>query len=175
MREEASGSAPVPAPTVGKSGDISPILGPMSGLLAPVATPKRRPPTEPTSETLSNFSRVTPSQLSYIVFPEEGRYQPIRPIATSTRSKSARSPAERAPERLSGGGGILLFVDRRPKEPVEFLDFDLEERVIPIEQNQQAPAASTAAPPAASTGMQVDESTSEAEPPESFEVSHLQT
>ncbi|GJJ08770.1 hypothetical protein Clacol_002989 [Clathrus columnatus] len=169
MKEEVSGSAPVPAPAVGKSGDISPILGSMFGL-PPVTTPKRPRPAEPTSETLSNFSRVTPAQLPYIVFPSEGRYQPIRPVATSTRSKSPRSSIGKVPERPVGGGGILLFVDRQPDEPAEFLELGTEERAIPIEQNQQTGATSA---PAASTVMQVDEGVQEAEPPESFEFSLL--
>lgn len=168
--KEASSSAPVPAPAVGKSGDISPILGSMSSLPA-VATPKRRQPAEPTSETLPNFSRVTPSQLTYITFPSEDRYQPIRPVTTAARS--ARTP-EKAPERPVGGGGILLFVDRQPGEPVEFLDFGTEERAIPIEQTPQPVTDSqVAAEPTASTGMHVDESAPEAEPPEPFEVSSL--
>ena len=147
--DEPATSAPIPAPSAGKPGDISPISGFMSGLpetvIPSVPTPapaKRRHPAEPSSETLPNFSRVTPSQLAHITFPPDGRYQPVRPVATVPVAQSALSKAGRmsigklaaASERYAGGGGILLLTDRRHNEVVELVDFDMEERAIPVEQ-----------------------------------------
>jgi len=177
MKDEPAASAPLPAPSAGKPGDISPISGSMSGLpeagpSAPAAPTKRRQPAEPLSEALPNFSRVTPSQLAYITFPAEGRYQPIRPVGTvsparsGSKSRSASGKmALSSSERYAGGGGILLLVDQRPGEPAALLDFNPEGRAIPVEQ---APTQGAAAAVGA-TNMQVDDDVPEADPPEPFE------
>ncbi|CUA76623.1 26S proteasome regulatory subunit rpn2 [Schizosaccharomyces pombe 972h-] [Rhizoctonia solani] len=69
---------------------------------APVsATPKRAAPA-PTFETLQNLSRVTPAQMQYISFPAESRFQPVRPIA-------------------KGGGGIVMLIDKKEGEQVEWI------------------------------------------------------
>lgn len=158
---------PSAVPGQGKSGDISPISGPISGLpessAAPTA-PKRRQPLEPSSETLYNFSRVTPSQLAHIIFPPDGRYQPVRPVATSTPTKGNRF-GKHAAEKYAGGGGILLLIDKRPYEPIELLELG-DGRSISIEQSQTQAGSAAAAP----TRMQVDDNAPEADPPEPFEV-----
>lgn len=186
--DEPAASAPMPAPSAGKPGDISPISGSMSGLpdtaMSPVPAPapaKRRQPAEPSSVILSNFSRVTPSQLAHVTFHPDGRYQPVRPVATvpvprsSLLSKAGRLSsgklAASASERYAGGGGILLLADRRPNEVVELINFDSEERAIPVEQagQEQRVGASAAEPGRAGTFIDVD--AAEADPPEPFEVS----
>jgi len=105
------------------------------------AAPKRKEK-EPLSETLQNFSRVTPAQLAHISFPPDGRFQPVRPI----RSGNGKTRA--------GGGGILMLIDRTPNEPIKYVDLpaDLGGEEIP------QPAE----------GMQVDEP-AEAPPPAPFE------
>ncbi|CAE6456206.1 unnamed protein product [Rhizoctonia solani] len=69
---------------------------------APAPTPKRVGPA-PTSETLQNLSRVTPAQMQYIMFPPESRFQPVRPIA-------------------KGGGGIVMLVDKKEGEPIQWIE-----------------------------------------------------
>lgn len=185
--DEPATSAPIPAPSAGKPGDISPISGSMSGLpdtaipSVPTTAPaKRRQPAEPSSETLPNFSRVTPSQLAHITFPPDGRYQPVRPVATVPVAQSSLSKAGRmsigrlaasASERYAGGGGILLLTDRRPNEVVELIDFDVEERAIPVEQASHGQAATTNVADPGHIESFIDENAPEADPPEPFEVS----
>ena len=77
------------------------------------------------SETLTNFSHVTPAQLIHITFPADSRYQPVHAISVRTPSSFKNSKATVAPvgsklataalglasEKYVGGGGILIFVD----------------------------------------------------------------
>jgi len=170
MKVDEPAGAPVPGPSAGKPGDISPISGPIAGLPesgagAASSPTKKSKPTEPSFEVLPNFSRVTPSQLAHITFPPDGRYQPVRPVAT-TRQKSGSGKAasgKLSAERYAGGGGILLLIDQRPGETVELMEFAVEERSIPVEQQGEGTGA-------ASTGMLVDDNAPEADPPEPFEV-----
>ena len=184
--DEPATSAPIPAPSAGKPGDISPISGSMSGLpetgmssVPPPAPAKRRPAAEPSMEILPNFSRVTPSQLVHITFPSGGRYQPVRPVATvpiahSSSSKVGRlstgKPVMSVSDRYAGGGGILLLVDRRPDESVELIDLDAEERAIPVEQGGQPQMNADNVEPGRSATF-IDENAPEADPPQPFEVS----
>jgi hypothetical protein len=69
--------------------------------------------------------------MQYITFPAEGRFQPVRPIA-------------------KGGGGIVMFVDKKDGEPIEWIQpFGAE--TAPAEnsatQTEGQPPASEAAPP----------------------------
>jgi 26S proteasome regulatory subunit N2 len=105
-------------------------------------TTKRRTP-EPTSEKLSNFSRVTPAQLSYIRFPLDGRFHPVRAVTSFPVGKPSSSKSE----RYAGGGGIVILVDRTPGAPNEW--------VQPFASQDAAPAPATDAP--------------EADPPPAFE------
>lgn len=150
----------------------------------PAETKKRK--SEPASERLPNFSRVTPAQLAHIVFPPEGRFQPVRPVSTrSPKSSKGKAPLTASPaktptaaalgvtsERYAGGGGILILIDQAPEEPVEF-----------IEEEVPAPPAPPAEPTATAAGVPVgadsqpagphislDENAPEADPPASFEV-----
>ena len=80
----------------GKHGDVSPLSGSISNLAeGSTAEPKPKRKAEPAFETLSNFSRVTPAQLPYLVFPPDGRYQPVRAVSTTT-----------VPAKASTKGGI---------------------------------------------------------------------
>ena len=103
----------------GKHGDISPINGSISNLAEdgkPLGSKTRKG--EPMSETLPNFSRVTPTQLAHIHFPADGWYQPVRAISTKASTKSGKSAVHpmgnilamatlgMPSERYAGGGGI---------------------------------------------------------------------
>lgn len=120
---------------------------------------------EPTFETISNFSRVTPAQSAYVVFPSTSRYQPMRPLSVrSPPAKGAKSSkASVASERYAGGGGILMLLDQRPSEPTEYVEF-----YVPPEP--PAVATSDGQTRANVPGIALDESVPDAEPPQSFEV-----
>jgi 26S proteasome regulatory subunit N2 len=72
-----------------KHGDVSPISGSISNLVDASKPPSRKK--EASSERLQNFSRVTPQQLTYISFPSDSRYQPVRPVSTNSVSRSKKS------------------------------------------------------------------------------------
>lgn len=137
---------------------------------------------EPAFEKLSNFSRVVPQQLSYVTFPEDGRYQPVRPVSTRTvppRGKGKASNGKHShasgagfvatAERYGGGGGILLLIDQQPQESVDLMEFP---RAQPAEPTVAEPIA-VDAPQATPSGPHIalDEDAPEASVPGSFEVS----
>ncbi|CAE6513659.1 unnamed protein product [Rhizoctonia solani] len=94
----------------------------------PTPTPKRTGPA-PTSETLQNLSRVTPAQMQYITFPAESRFQPVRPIA-------------------KGGGGIVMLVDKKEGEEVEWIQpFGTEATESAGAQTEEQPPSEEAPPP----------------------------
>ncbi|KAF7347919.1 26S proteasome regulatory subunit RPN2 [Mycena venus] len=137
---------------------------------------RRRPPkkAEPAFETRPNLSRVTPAQLSYITFPPEGRFQPVRAVsakpaplrkAGATGGKASPTPVSSlVSEKYAGGGCILILSDLRPEEEAEFIDFA-----------PPAPAAAEPVPaanaPALPTGPHIalDETSPEVGPPDAFE------
>ncbi|KAG8834158.1 proteasome regulatory particle base subunit [Serendipita sp. 399] len=88
---------------------------------------KEKKKKEPSSETLQNFSRVTPAQLAHISFPPDSRFQPVRsftPLTASARSKG-KVNGKGASERYAGGG-IIMLIDRRPGEETKFVDLPPE-------------------------------------------------
>ncbi|EGG01079.1 uncharacterized protein MELLADRAFT_50220 [Melampsora larici-populina 98AG31] len=104
------------------------------GLGSKTATKRRKE--EASFDKLDNLSRVTPTQLSYISFPDQSRYVPVRPIVGSSSSKSlskvgtgsissvAQTVLSMAEFAASGaGGGILIVKDQQPDLPEEFLEF----------------------------------------------------
>ena len=103
----------------GKHGDISPINGSISNLTEDGKPLGSKTHTgEPMSETLPNFSRVTPAQLAHIHFPADGQYQPVHAVSTKASTKSGKSAVHPTgnilamamlgmpSERYTGGGGI---------------------------------------------------------------------
>ncbi|KZO96227.1 putative RPN2-26S proteasome regulatory subunit [Calocera viscosa TUFC12733] len=104
--------------------------------------PKKR---EPTSEKLPNMSRVVPAQLPHIVFPPEGRFFPIRPVTGTLRPPPRKAAKARAPSatagafvnsaQYAGGGGIVVLLDKRPGEPVEYIEPE------PVAEAAAAPAS----------------------------------
>lgn len=118
---------------------------------------------EPNSEILANFSRVTPSQLSYIAFPTEGRFKPVRAIAPTKTNKTGKNAGTLSnADVIVGGGGILILQDRQLGEEVELIEWHDEDHDVPMDVNLPAPVAQAPAP--------VVDDGPEAEPPESFEV-----
>ncbi|KAJ7103629.1 armadillo-type protein [Mycena belliarum] len=161
------------------AGDISPINGSISGLAEDGKTStKSTKKAEPSFEMLPNLSRVTPAQLSYITFPPEGRFQPVRAVSANPAprggkaavagSKSATpAPVGLMSEKYAGGGCILILSDLRPEEEAEFIDF-----TPPAPPPVAAPAATGTAPTIAiPTGPHIalDASSPEAGPPDAFE------
>ena len=167
-------------PTV-RHGDISPINESISisnlpeGQSSEIRVSNKRK--EQSWESLPNFSRVTPAQFQYVVFPQGSRYQPVRPVsARETAIKAGKGVAgaqkTSQPEKYAGGGGILLLVDERPGEPQEFIE--LSPPAPPAAQAQVAApsnAGTTTAVARSDRNIALDANGPEAEVPESFEVS----
>lgn len=178
------------------NGNISPINGSISNLAddSKASSSKTARKGEPLFERLPNFSRVTPAQLAHIIFPADGRYQPVRAVTTKTPpgtknnskaaavppagSKSATAALGLASEKYAGGGGILILVDEYPDEEAEFVEFEAPAAAgAPTEAvpngsipNGHATTGATAAGPASGPHIALDEDAPEADPPESFEV-----
>lgn len=149
-----------------KHGDVSPISGSISNLVDTSKPASRKK--EATSERLQNISRVTPQQLTYISFPPDSRYQPVRPVSTNSVSRS-KKPSTGPGETFTGVGGILVLLDERPDEPVDLIA-PLEPSVVvpePTTTQPAQPAQTTTARP----HIALDENSSEAPPPPPFEVS----
>ena len=139
-----------------RHGDVSPISlaeGP----------PKSRK-SEPASERLSNFARVTPAQIAYISFSQDNRYQPVRVVSTRPPpSKTPKNPASVATmtERYAGGGGILIMADTRPEEEAEYIEFETQ----PVAQPAPGGGAPQNPPPTTpGRHIALDESAAEADP-----------
>jgi 26S proteasome regulatory subunit N2 len=158
-----------------QQGDISPINESMSNLPEGQSSEsktlnKRK---EPSFESLANFSRVTPAQFQYVVFPPSSRYQPVRPVSTrETAIKAGKGVAgaqkTSQPEKYAVGGGILLLVDERPGEPEEFIE------LIAPPAPQVAPAnnaGTTSITARSERHIALDPNGGEAEVPGPFEVS----
>ena len=149
-----------------KHGDVSPISGSISNLVDTSKPPSRKK--EASSERLQNFSRVTPQQLTYISFPSDSRYQPVRPVSTSSVSRPKKSSTGPL-ETYTGVGGILVLLDEQPDELVDL--------IAPLEPSVIAPEPTTTQPvqpaqtPAARPHIALDEDSPEASPPAPFEVS----
>ena len=148
-----------------KHGDVSPISGSISNLVDASKPPSRKK--EASSERLQNFSRVTPQQLTYISFPSDSRYQPVRPVSTSSVSRSKKS-SNGSGETYTGVGGILVLLDERPEHPADL--------IVPLEPSVVAPVPTTqpTLPTQAITArphIALDDNSPEASPPEPFEVS----
>lgn len=162
----------------GRQGDISPLNESISntpeGQSSESRTSNKRK--EPSWESVPNFSRVTPAQFQYVVFPPSSRYQPVRPVSTREPAIKAGKGAPGAqktlqPERYAGGGGILLLVDERPGEPQEFIE--LSTIVPPAPQAAPSSNAGTPTSTVARTDRNIalDANGPEAEVPAPFEVS----
>ncbi|KAF9646109.1 26S proteasome regulatory complex non-ATPase subcomplex Rpn2/Psmd1 subunit [Thelephora ganbajun] len=162
--EKKDGDVEMKTDEPAKHGDVSPISGSISNLVDTSKPPSRKK--EASSERLQNFSRVTPQQLTYISFPSDSRYQPVRPVSTNSISRS-KKPSTGSWETYTGVGGILVLLDERPDEPVDL--------IAPLEPSVVAPEP-TVAQPAQPTQMAtarphiaLDEDLPEASPPAPFE------
>lgn len=169
MKDEATSSGIPQDSTSANNGESKPEGVPES---------KKRK-SEPASENLSNFSRVVPAQLVHISFPAECRFQPVRPVSTippkpSTKGKGLSQPTRTpssvalapASGRIGGGGGILILIDQRPDEEVEFI-----EEVAPATAPAEVPnAVPVTAEVPSGPHIALDENAPEAPPPASFDV-----
>lgn len=153
---------------------------------------KKKNTPEPSTENLSNLSRVVPAQMPYISFPSSSRYVPVRPLSSahsSTSSSSTNQPTKSSASPsailesivasgvgLGAGGGILVLKDRKPDEAEEFVEPQARkalqlaatggDELVPEAQGQQgAPEMQQDAPRSAA----VDVSAPIADMPEPFE------
>ncbi|KAJ3516366.1 hypothetical protein NLJ89_g1157 [Agrocybe chaxingu] len=156
-----------------KDGDVSPIIQSVSNLAEESKPSTSRKKLEPTFETRPNFSRVTPAQLSYISFPSDGRYQPVRAVSTRTPSKNGKAASATAlgvgSEKYAGGGGILILTDLLPNEEAEFIELETAPSAPPPAPPMDVPGNGHAIGAPTGRHIALDESASEAEPPEAFE------
>lgn len=139
-------------------------------------------PSEPTSFMVKNMTRVIPSQLSHLSFPDESRYQPIRPIgdsAESSKSSTSTPPvgsisslnpsrsatpkpssiiaSEKVDAKISSGSIVILRDTKRGEEGAYV---ELDTTLWPV------PEVEVAAPVAAPIGILPD---GEADTPPPFE------
>jgi len=84
---------------------------------------------------------VVPAQLAHNTFLVDGQYQPVRAVSTkapynvkggkdtvtptATGSKSATVAIGLSSAKYTGGGGILIFVDKFPDKEAEFIEFNV--------------------------------------------------
>ena len=143
------------SPTTEKHGDISPIAATISNLADAPPAP------EPTSEKLTNFSRVTPAQMVHITFPSDCRYQPVRLVSTQPAPSRRSFKSLVSTEKYAGGGGILLLIDQRPGEEPSYIEFATPAPTPQVEERAPTPVRH----------ISLDADAPEAAPPEAFEVS----
>jgi 26S proteasome regulatory subunit N2 len=170
-----------------KDGDVSPITQSVLNLgdESKASSSRTGKKSEPAYEVRPNFSRVTPTQLAYISFPANDRYQPVRAVsvkASPTKSSKAAAAASgrRTPssslaqgsEKYAGGGGILIMTDLRPNEEAEFIEIETAptlatpEVVVAPTANGDALQGGGAGP-----NISLDDTAPESDVPEAFEVS----
>lgn len=167
-----------------KDGDVSPIIHNI-GDESKASSSRIGKKTEPAFEVRPNFSRVTPTQLAYISFAGNNRYQPVRAVSaktSSTRSGKAGAASGRhipsptslalGSEKYAGGGGILIMTDLRPDEEAEFIEIETASTVA-APQAAVAPMANgnaTEEQPRGRLNMSLDDNAPESDSPEAFEV-----
>lgn len=152
------------------------------------ATPKlTRKQSEPPSEVLHNFARVTPKQLAHIVFPSENRFQPVRAVAQrqnySQPSSSSTSTisGKRTAGRHIGGSGIIVLVDTRPDDGEPEWVESLADQAAAAAAAAAAASAEDGEPLADGTGatssgsVPIPEDDMMVDPPPPFEVRNLLT
>lgn len=110
-----------------KVDEVEPTAPKAEGTTPAAEAPTTSKPTrkrEPTSEKLSNLSRVTPSQLAHISFPPDSRFQPVRAVSVAVINLSQATPLGKkgtGPQRYASGGGILMLIDKTPGEAIEWI------------------------------------------------------
>ena len=157
-----------------KDGDVSPITQSVNlGDENKASSSRIAKKTEPAFEIRPNFSRVTPTQLAYISFPSNDRYQPVRAVSAKTSptksSKAVATAGRHTPpstlalgsEKYAGGGGILIMTDLRPHEETEFIEIGTAS--VPVPQVAVAPMANGNATEGRRLHISLDESAPESE------------
>jgi 26S proteasome regulatory subunit N2 len=144
--------------------------GVTSDSAAPAPKRERRAP-EPTSEKLPNMSRVTPAQIAYISFPPDGRFQSVRAVTSSTPIASSNKSQSRKSERYAGGGGILMLIDNKPGEPIQFIERAVDaQAAAPTAEGGAAGQPTVVANNGIPVGINNANAANDADPPPPFEV-----
>ena len=167
-----------------KDGDVSPITQSVLNLgdesKASSSRTGKKP--EPAYEVRPNFSRVTPTQLAYISFPANDRYQPVRAVSAKTSvtkaGKAAAASGRRTPsstlaqgsEKYAGGGGILIMTDLRPNEEAEFIEIETASTLAAPETVAVPMANGDALQGRTRLNISLDDNAPESDVPEAFEV-----
>lgn len=164
-----------------KDGDVSPITQSVLNLGdESKASSRIGKKSEPTFEVRPNFSRVTPTQLAYISFPANDRYQPVRAVSAKTSPTKAgkaaaasgrRTPPSTGSEKYAGGGGILIMTDLRPNEDAEFIEIETASTPAAPEVVVAPMANGDALQGRTGLNISLDDTAPESDVPEAFEVS----
>ena len=167
-----------------KDGDVSPIAQSVLNLgdESKASSSRIGKKSEPALEVRPNFSRVTPTQLAYISFPANDRYQPVRAVSAKTsptKAGKAAASGRRTPpstlgqgsEKYAGGGGILIMTDLRPNEEAEFIEIETGSTLAAPEAVVAPMANGDALRGRARLNISLDDTAPESDVPEAFEVS----
>ena len=168
-----------------KDGDVSPITQSVLNLgdESKASSSRIGKKLEAAFEVRPNFSRVTPTQLAYISFPANDRYQPVRAVSAKTSptkaGKAAAASGRRTPpstlalgsEKYAGGGGILIMTDLRPNEVAEFIEIETASTLAAPEAVVAPMANGDALQDRTRLNISLDDSAPESDVPEAFEVS----
>ena len=165
-----------------RDGDVSPIAQSVLNLgdESKASSSRMGKKTEPAFEVRPNFSRVTPTQLAYISFPVNDRYQPVRAVSAKTSpTKSGKatafirhippSPLALGSEKYGGGGGILIMSDLRPNEEAEFIEIETASTLV-APQAVVVPMDAMEDQPTRRLNVSLDDTAPESNAPEAFEV-----
>jgi 26S proteasome regulatory subunit N2 len=152
-----------------KQRDISPLNGSLSNLDEDASKASKKK--EPSTEIKANFTRVTPSQMTYITFQPDSRYVPVRPVSLTEYSPTRKGKmfSEASQTRYGSGGGIIVLQDTKPDEEAEYVQLEPETPPPEADDAMQTDAPATAQPTGPHIALDAD--APEAEVPPSFEVS----
>jgi 26S proteasome regulatory subunit N2 len=84
------------------------------------SSPKAKLQKEKVGYELENMSRVLPSQVRWISFPSEGRYQPVKKV--STCHIMPRNCTQTMLTTIQPTGGVILLEDTTPDEEKSLLE-----------------------------------------------------
>ncbi|WWC92551.1 uncharacterized protein L201_007510 [Kwoniella dendrophila CBS 6074] len=145
----------------------------------PASQQQKKKPSEPSSFTLPNMSRVTPTQLQFISFPNESRYSPVRPLPEPSTSTAGSKNIGNT--NSSSSGSIIVLRDNKSDSTEEVQGegefIELDKSLWPsagqgqtVAEQQQQPEPTQQATGAVGIQQQNNEDDDDdVEPPQPFE------
>jgi 26S proteasome regulatory subunit N2 len=86
------------------------------------SSPRAKLQKEKVGHELENMSRVLPSQVRWISFPSDGRYQPVKRVSFETLHPSSTIKSNMLTLKSQPTGGVILLEDTRPSEEKSLLE-----------------------------------------------------